>query len=541
MIILLWYLLVVSLSIAGVFYTKYAKRIRTINQAGTPLLSPTDSAYDVVIVGAGPAGTTAAYYLSDSGKKVLILERKSFPKTKLCGDAWCARSQRISLLTCCCLTPTASPLPPTSTLPHLSCLLVVRCAPALDILEDMKLEGSSVHGCMEQDGAFHSVTRGGFISPFGYQCINTEGAAFGSVSGCRTYAIKRHIGDHYLAKAAIQAGATLIENTEVKEAELRSTTAGDDKMWHISTSDGTEHCSRLLFICDGSTSYLAQKLGIVSQSPPEARCSHRYLADTNWKGENFAADGVMLFNRSVLPGYSALFRHTDEDVYLGTYILPGGQATSRTIAPFEKELITAHPYVAKALGEEHRISDNTAAKMQVAPIRLGGVEKSYAEACLVVGDAAGHVDPLTGEGIHTAMIAARIAALTAVQMLDAGDVSAQNCAVYHWRCWDAFGFEFKYSAIGARLIYAMPIVLDAVAVVGQKRGQPFLDFFGEVMTGVRPKSHFLQPSLAFAVSIELVRQVWLQYVLRRQPLQPDIGVAAVTRAQTEPATKEKSN
>ena len=114
MIILLWYLLVVSLSLAGVFYTKYAKRIRTINQAGTPLLSPTDdSAYDVVIVGAGPAGTTAAYYLSDSGKKVLILERKSFPKTKLCGDAWCARSQRN-----CCPTCTASP-------PH--CLTFAAC------------------------------------------------------------------------------------------------------------------------------------------------------------------------------------------------------------------------------------------------------------------------------------------------------------------------------------------------------------------------------------------------------------------------------
>lgn len=124
-------------------------------------------------------------------------------------------------------------------------------------------------------------------------------------------------------------------------------------------------------------------------------------------------------------------------------------------------------------------------------------------ACL----SSGQVDPLTGEGIHTAMMAARIAAETSVQMLARGDISEANCSVYHWRCWDEFAYEFRYSAWAARLIYTLPIVLDAVAVVGQRRGQAFLDFFGECMTGVRPKSHFLQPGLAFAICLELVRQV----------------------------------
>merc|ERR1712216_976368 len=101
-------------------------------------------------------------------------------------------------------------------------------------------------------------------------------------------------------------------------------------------------------------------------------------------------------------------------------------------------------------------------------------------------------DPLTGEGIHTAMVAGRIAARTAKDMLCAGNLSMEACEAYHWRCHDQFGYEFYYSSWGARIIHAMPIVLDAVAVVGQRRGQPFLDFFGECMTGVRPKSHFLK-------------------------------------------------
>ena len=46
-----------------------------------------DGAYDVVIVGAGPSGATAAYYLAKNGAKVALLDRETFPRDKYCGDA----------------------------------------------------------------------------------------------------------------------------------------------------------------------------------------------------------------------------------------------------------------------------------------------------------------------------------------------------------------------------------------------------------------------------------------------------------------------
>jgi hypothetical protein len=74
------------------------------------------------------------------------------------------------------------------------------------------------------------------------------------------------------------------------------------------------------------------------------------------------------------------------------------------------------------------------------------------------------------------------------------------------------------------------MALDAVAVVGQRRGQAFLDFFGEVMTGVRPKSEFMQPVLLAEITLELVRQFFIQYVLRCEPLMPaNIGVDMVRK------------
>jgi flavin-dependent dehydrogenase len=189
--------------------------------------------YDAIIVGAGPAGATAAYFLGKKGLKVALIDKKSFPRHKPCGDAW--------------------------------------CKPALDLLEEM-----GVLSKMESDGIARPVKRGGFISPFGYKCINTDGDAYGSVTGCKTYAIKRYIADEYLVKAAAALPTVhFLSLTEVTDltfvegatsADGQSGRAGAPKgMWIAATkTTGTGAPVTLsgimCLICDGSTSYLAQKV-----------------------------------------------------------------------------------------------------------------------------------------------------------------------------------------------------------------------------------------------------------------------------------------
>lgn len=465
----------VSGAVALCWLTKrQEKEKRKISDKVKTKISNKQLDFDVLIVGAGPSGSTAAYFSAKNGLNVGLFDKKVFPRNKPCGDAW--------------------------------------CAPALNILEEM-----GVLQKMEKDGIAHPVKRGGLISPFGYDCINTDGDAYGSVTGCKTYAIKREIADEYLVRAAANVGANLFEGVEITNASFNSA----ENFWTVSTKSEDssvktkDFSCRMLLVCDGSTSYLAQKLGIIPNgSQPEAVSSTCYIKDAQWKD----ADGVMLFNKSTLPGYSALFRHYNGDVYLGTYILPGGKATSRSIAPFEVEAIERHPYIKEALGDRY----SWVKKRTVAPIRIGGVSKPYGQQLLLVGDAAGHVDPLTGEGIHTAMIAGKIAAGCVVEMSAKQNFSEEACRAYELRCYDSFVYEFAYSSMAARIIYLCPLLLDATAVVGKRRGQAFLDFFGEVMTGVKPKSYFVwQIDLWLEICVEIVRQCFVQFVFRSKPLIPD--------------------
>lgn len=182
----------------------------------------------------------------------------------------------------------------------------------MDILEEMGALQK-----MQADGVVQVVSRGGFISPFGYECINTEGASYGSESGCRTYAIKRYIADEYLVRAACtKAGVSLFEETEVETAVFNEVKGFWDLQVKQKSSTGDQKFTgKMLLICDGSTSYLAQKLGYLQKgSQPEAVCSHCYVKGGTHKWTS--ADGVMLFNKATLPGYSALFRHYNGDMYL---------------------------------------------------------------------------------------------------------------------------------------------------------------------------------------------------------------------------------
>jgi geranylgeranyl reductase family protein len=420
--------------------------------------------YDAIVVGAGPAGATAAYYLakespSHGARRVALLEKATFPRDKFCGDAW--------------------------------------CAPALDILEEM-----GVLQQLEAEGLVQDCTSGGFISPSGESYVSTgEGERS---PGPRCYAIKRIICDERIAKRAAEVGAELFEGAAVAEARLE-----DDGLWTVRCDDGRSFRGRMLVAADGAASRLARSLGVVT-TPPEGVAGRQYVKGGT---HNFKSGGVLFYPSYILPGYVALFRHYDDDIDVGSYVIPGGAATPEELMELYENEIRRDPFLQRALGPNVEYRE----RVRVASLRTGGVPRSTARQFMAVGDAAGQTDPLTGEGIHTGMIGGQLAARTIHEVFASGDFSEQACAVYHERWMAAFGRDFPASSAGGRMSYRFPFFLDAANAVAQRKGDAFMADFGAVMTSVKPKTTFLRPGVAIPLGLEVLRQLFLQKILRRHP------------------------
>jgi len=139
------------------------------------------------------------------------------------------------------------------------------------------------------------------------------------------------------------------------------------------------------------------------------------------------------------------------------------------------EYIGTDTYIRQALGPEVAITP-----CRFAPMRVGGVSKSYANHFLVVGDSAGQVDPLTGGGIHFAMEAAKIAADTLLEAFREGNLTARKLQVYEQRWTRAFGWDFWLSFAILRLLDRFPILLDAAAEVIKRKGDAFVSAWATV-------------------------------------------------------------
>jgi menaquinone-9 beta-reductase len=405
----------------------------------------TDRIFDVCVVGAGPAGATCSYYLAKHGRDVVMLERKQFPRDKICGDAICSQAQV-----------------------HLKRMGVLQ-----QIIDN-------------DEGHFAAI--GGMVSPRGYSYIASSVAHLAS---SQVMAVKRLYLDVRIAHAAVAAGAMMIEQYSVAGATLDAT-----GIWTIVSEDNKPAVrARALVAADGALSRLSRRLGYLS-TPPDAVCSRAYVRA---KSTNFDADGVVYYPKDLLPGYCAIFREARDELNFCVYVIPGGRTKVADLRTMHHQILCNDPYVSRAIGPKANIDD-----MKGAPLRLGGIPSSYGDHFLIVGDAAGHIDPLTGEGIQFGMDAGEFAADTLHVALTAGDLRAPSLKPYQDRWMQAFGFDFAWSAGIARFYARFPAFLDAGALTLKRLGPPFLAEWAQIMTGAKPKTEFLKPAIWMPIMRDLI-------------------------------------
>ncbi len=323
-----------------------------------PDLRAPDLLADVVIVGAGPAGTTAAMLLAKSGRQVLLADKASFPRDKCCGDG-------------------------LTTL-------------ALRELDALGFDPASVPNWQTVDAAW-------LRSPSGREVrVPLPSGADGIFAAT---APRREL-DVALTVMAVRDGAHLHQGWALTGIGQH----GDhvDSTFQVTTAAGDDVSlvvrSRYVIAADGMWSPTRKLLGL---SEPgylgEWHAFRQYARNVSGPARERL---YVWFEPDLLPGYMWSFPLPDGRVNIGFGIQRGGERRVRDMKDLWADLLQ-RPHVVAALGPDVELEDRHTAW----PIPAG-IDRATltADRTLFVGDAARATDTMTGEGIGQALLTGRLAA-----------------------------------------------------------------------------------------------------------------------------------
>ncbi|NND72004.1 MAG: geranylgeranyl reductase family protein [Rhodothermales bacterium] len=328
--------------------------------------------YDAIVVGAGPGGATAATVMARDNLRVLLIDKESFPRDKICGDAISGKS--------------------------------VDVLRELGMLDDLVRDES-----LGSWGVTFSGPMGDEVSiPF--TKMLDQPVAPGFVS-------RREVFDQLVFQKAVDAGATVLQNTTVKGLLFDDGRVTGVRA-RLEDNSEVEIESSVVVGADGAYSVVARELGM-EQLDEKHYCAglrSYYKGVTGFDERNHIE---LHFVDESIPGYFWIFPMPNGMSNVGVGMLSSVvKKRSVQLKPLLETLVN-HPRFSHRFANAERVGN-----VKGWGLPLGSKPREMAgDGWVLIGDAASLIDPFTGEGIGNAMVSGWKAADWIAKAKEADDFS----------------------------------------------------------------------------------------------------------------------
>lgn len=350
----------------------------------------------ILIIGAGPGGATTALFLAKYGIKSTLVDKATFPRDKICGDALSGK--------------------------------------VVEVLK--KLDASLIDDLCKQQNEFLGSFGVTFVAPSGQSLRVPFKNEITETSPPPGFISKRIDFDNWLIdQVRKHPDIQLIENTELRKFER--TPSGYRA---VSKSDEVFE-SKLIIAADGASSTFAKEQAGLKTEPAH-NCFGLRAYYKNILGLDHQNFIELHFLKDFLPGYFWIFPLPNGYANIGVGMRADVVHDKKLNLKKEFEkIIASHPAISPRFAQAEQIGE-----VKLHGLPLGSKKRPLSgDNYMLIGDAAMLIDPFTGEGIGNAMMSGMFAAQHAKRALESGDFSAASLKAYDKATYDRLWSELLLS------------------------------------------------------------------------------------------------
>ena len=377
--------------------------------------------FDVIIAGAGPAGSTAAAALARRGRDVLLVDRAEFPRDKPCGDG----------------------IPPGT----------------VGILHDLGLRDELARAAFTRVRAIRLVSARGrdFTVRFDPRREDTQ------------FLIAPRIQfDDLLRRHAITSGATF------QRANVRGAVMEGGVVRGVEVESG-EIRARHVIAADGATSILGRGAAKAAQESERGVAIRAYLEGIDTR----ALAAEFHFQAALAPGYAWVFPLGENRANVGVIMRTDRFKRSKATLPELLQQFLDTPDVRARTAGDAKLHDIATWQL---PYATPHSHRRAERGVLFTGDAGRFIDSMTGEGIHHAVTTAAIAAQVVDEALANPERADEILGEYDARCDAAIGGLIRRSYRAQKYVASHPALLEAMFIGARAGRGRVVSFINRVST-----------------------------------------------------------